>query len=121
MTWPARTWALLAHLGSFVAAYLALGFLAPLVVLLVRGERSAFVQRHARESLNFQLTSLLVAVGGAVVGGLLTLVTLGLALLVLAPVAVAWVVFYVVVVLVASRRAYDGRDYRYPLTLRLLR
>lgn len=111
---------MVAHLGSFLAAYLALGFLAPLAVLFTRGKQSPFVERHARESLNFQLTTLIVAVGGGAVGAVLTLVTLGLAALVLVPLAVAWLVYYVVAVAVASRRAYDGREYRYPVTLRLL-
>jgi len=39
-----RLWAMLAHLLSFVAAYLFLGFVAPLIVLLVFGPRSAFVR-----------------------------------------------------------------------------
>ena len=57
-----RLWAMLAHLLSFVAAYLFLGFVAPLIVLLVFGPRSAFVRAHAVESLNFNLTWLLYGI-----------------------------------------------------------
>jgi uncharacterized Tic20 family protein len=42
-----RTWALAAHVGSFLAAYLALGFLCPLIVLLAKGNASRFVRYHA--------------------------------------------------------------------------
>ena len=51
-----RLWGMLAHLLSFVAAYIALGFVAPLVVLLVFGPRSAYVRAQAVESLNFNLS-----------------------------------------------------------------
>ena len=36
------------------------------------------------------------------------------------PVALAWVVFYLVVVILAGVRAAAGNDYRYPLTWRLV-
>ena len=82
-----RNWAMAAHLGAFVAAYVALGLLAPLLVLLVKGGESPFVRRHSVESLNFQITTLLLLVIAVV----LALVTFGLGLIVIIPVAVAWV------------------------------
>ena len=62
---------MLAHLLSFVAAYLFLGFVAPLIVLLVFGPRSAYVRAHAVESLNFNLTWLLYAIVGVALAFLL--------------------------------------------------
>ena len=106
-----RLWGMLAHLLSFVAAYIALGFVAPLVVLLVFGPRSAFVRAQAVESLNFNLSWLLYAIVSAillVVGiGLLLLIALGIA--------------YVVLVVIASVRANNGQSFRYPLTIRFIR
>ncbi|MGQ0575003.1 MAG: DUF4870 domain-containing protein [Pseudonocardia sp.] len=107
-----RNWAMAAHAGSFLAAYVALGLLAPLVVLLVKGKDSAYVRRHAVESLNFQITALLVAI----VGGLLTLLTIGLFGFVL----LGYVAFYLVVVILATVRASSGEEFRYPLILRLV-
>ena len=108
-----RTWALAAHVGTFVAAWFALGFLCPLVVMLVKGDRvtgSPFVRRHAVESLNFQLSVLLYAVVSfvlVIVGiGILMLLVLGIAVLVL--------------VVLATVRASQGEDYRYPLTIRFV-
>lgn len=105
-------WALSAHIGSLVAAWFALGLLAPLAVLLLRGGSSAFVRRHAVESLNFQISLLIYIIAGVV----LVVVTLGLGLLVVVPLAVA----ALVVVILATMRASRGQDYRYPLTLRLV-
>jgi uncharacterized protein len=106
-----RLWAMLAHLLSFVAAYVALGFVAPLIVLLVFGPRSAFVRANAVESLNFNLTWLLYAVVGVIliflVVGIFILIALGLA--------------YLVLIIIASVRANNGEFFRYPLTIRFIR
>lgn len=105
-----RNWAVAAHVGSFLAAYVALGLIAPLIVLLIKGNASAFVRRHAVESLNFQITTLLVVV----VGLILTLVVVGLVVIGL------WLLYYLVVVIIATVAASRGEDFRYPLTLRLV-
>jgi uncharacterized Tic20 family protein len=106
-----RNWAVAAHLGSFVAAYVALGFLAPLAVLMLAGRRSAFVRRHAVEALNFNLSVLLYAAISAV----LVLVVIGI------PMLVAVGLLYVVAVLFGAAAASRGEDYRYPLTIRFVR
>jgi uncharacterized protein len=106
-----RLWAMLAHLLSFVAAYVALGFVAPLVVLLVFGPRSAYVRAHAVESLNFNLSWLLYAV----IAGILLIIGIGLLILIALGIA------YVVLVVIASIRANNGEFFRYPLTIRFVR
>jgi uncharacterized Tic20 family protein len=105
-----RLWGMLAHLLSFVAAYLALGFVAPLVVLLVFGPRSAYVRAHAVESLNFNLSWLLYAV----VGGILLIIGIGVLILIALGIA------YVVLVIIASVQANNGQFFRYPLTIRFI-
>ena len=106
-----RLWAMLAHLLSFVAAYIALGFLAPLTVLLLFGPRSAYVRAHAVESLNFNLSWLLYAIVGVL------LIFIGIGILILIALGIA----YVVLIVVASIRANNGVFYRYPLTIRFVR
>jgi uncharacterized Tic20 family protein len=106
-----RLWAMLSHLLSFVAAYLFLGFVAPLIIMLVFGPRSAFVRANAVESLNFNLTWLLYGIIGVILAllliGFLILIALGIA--------------YLVLVIIASVRANNGEVYRYPLTIRFVR
>ena len=106
-----RLWATLAHLLSFVAAYIALGFLAPLIVLLLFGSRSGYVRAHAVESLNFNLSWLLYAIVGAL------LIFIGIGILILIALGIA----YVILIVVASIRANNGVFYRYPLTIRFVR
>lgn len=114
-----RTWALLAHIGSLVAAWLALGFFAPLVVMLVKSDRP-FVRRHAVESLNFQISLLIYSLVAAVVGFLLVVVTLGVGLFVVVPVAVVLGLLVLALIILATVKASNGEDYRYPLTIRLI-
>ncbi|MBD0293151.1 MAG: DUF4870 domain-containing protein [Jiangellaceae bacterium] len=100
-----------AHLSAFLAAYIALGFLGPLVVLLVRGERSPFVRQHAVEALNFNLTVLIYVaiciVLAFVLIGLLLFIPLG--------------ILYLIAVIMGAMRASAGQPYRYPLTIRFVK
>jgi uncharacterized Tic20 family protein len=105
-----RNWAVAAHLSGFVAAYLALGFLGPLVVLLASGPRSAFVRRHAVEALNFNLSVLLYAI----VSGVLVLVLIGF------PMLVALALLYLVTTIQGALAASRGQEFRYPLTIRFV-
>ena len=111
-----RLWGAAAHVGSLVAAWFALGVIGPLVVLILKGNESAFIRRHAVESLNFQI-SLLIYSAAAL---LFSIVTIGLGLIIVIPVGIAAVVAALVFLIQASIRAANGEDYRYPLTLRFV-
>jgi uncharacterized protein len=106
-----RTWAGAAHWGAFLAGLVAgLAVLAPLIVLVVKGDESPFVRRHAVESLNFQISALVYGIMSAV----LCLVLVGFVML------LALAVLWIVTVISASVAASNGREYRYPLTMRLV-
>ena len=106
-----RTWAGAAHWSALVAALLGgLSFLGPLLVLLIQGNKSPYVRRHAVESLNFQLSLLIYALVSAV----LILVLVGLFLLVV--VGLMWLIFPIL----ATIKAANGEEYRYPLTIRMV-
>jgi len=100
-----RTWALLAHALSLVGS-----FVAPLVIWLVKKEESRFVADHALESLNFQIT---VGIAGFIaaaltcVGGFFLLPVIA--------------VYALVMVILATLKASEGKSYQYPLTLRLVK
>ena len=105
-----RNWAMAAHLGSFLAAWFALGLLAPLAVLLIKGNGSPFVRRHAIESLNFQINALVYTV-------LFVISMLFLIGFVLLPL---YGLFYLIYVILGGIRASQGSDFRYPLTIRFI-
>ncbi len=86
------------------------GIIGPLVMWLVQKDKSAYVDYHGKEALNFQIT---VAIATACcLATFFLIVPLGLALLV----TIAGFVFSVI----GALKARDGIYYRYPLTLRLL-
>ena len=100
-----NTWCGLAHLGGIV-----LGFLAPLIVMLTKGNESPRVRAQAVEALNFQISVTLYAI----VAGVLAFVLVGFLLL------AALAAFQLVLMVIASVHASQGDVYRYPLTIRLI-
>lgn len=99
-------WSLLAHLGGIV-----LGFIAPLVVMLVKGAESPFTRYQSVEALNFQIT---VAIG-YVAASVLSFMLIGVFLF---PVLL---VVNVVFCVMAGIAANKGETYRYPFALRLVK
>lgn len=98
-----KTLALLAHIVTFVS-----NFIAPLIIYVLKKDESPFVAAHAKESLNFQLTLLLTVI-------VLFITIVGILLL--------WIVgiYALVLVIVATIRASEGKLYRYPLTIRFIK
>jgi hypothetical protein len=101
-----RTLAMLAHLLGIFS-----GFIGPLILWLVKREQGGFVEQHAKEALNFQITVLLASL----VAFLLMFVLIGIFLLPLIALG------SLILCILAAVKAYGGERYRYPLTLRLLR
>ena len=105
-----RNWAMAAHAGSLLAAWIAMGFICPLIIMLVKGEESAFIRRQAVESLNFQISLLIYLL----ISLLLFLVLIGFVLVVVVG------VFGLVMIILATVAASDGKDFRYPMTIRMV-
>ncbi|MFC4944748.1 DUF4870 domain-containing protein [Pseudonocardia sp. GCM10023141] len=105
-----RNWAVAAHIGSIITAWFALGLIAPLIVMLVKGPESVYIRRHAVESLNFQINALV----WTVIFSLLLFLLIGFVLLPL------YGAFYLVCVILGTIRAAQGQDFRYPLTVRVV-
>lgn len=110
LTAEERTWGCAAHWSALVGAWLALAFLGPLLVMLVKGNESPYVRQQAVESLNFQLSVLIYGLVSAV----LVLVLIGIVLL------LALGVFWLVLTIMGTVASSRGQVYRYPLTIRLV-
>lgn len=107
-----RTWATLAHLSAYAGHFFPFGhILAPLAIWLFKRDTSAFVDDQAKEALNAQISVTIYAI----VAGVLCFVLIGFVLL--AALWVADLVFVIRAALVAS----EGRAYRYPCILRLVK
>lgn len=110
MTSPVRTEDKLLALGAHLSWVVALPLLVPFVLYLVKRD-DPFVRHHAAEALNFHLTLLLYSAISVV----LLLVLIGFVLL------AALGVLVVVCSVLACVAVADGRSYRYPLTLHMVR
>jgi len=119
-----KIWAMLSHLLAMVGGMASghcLGFLAPLIILLTKGKENAFVQDQARESLNFQITLLIVGLIVGAVSLLVALVTCGVGFVILLPVLFLSSLVVWGLMIYASIQAYNGISYRYPVNFRLVK
>ena len=124
LTAEERNWAMAAHLcgllwlvGGTGLIFVPFGglvlftMLGPLIIWLTKGQSMPFVAEQAKESLNFQITvfllGLLFLVMALVLIGFLFLWILGLVNLIL--------------VIIAAVQVSDGKPYRYPFCLRLVK
>jgi uncharacterized Tic20 family protein len=107
----ARTWGMLAHALTFLGYLGGIAHVVPaLIVYLAKKDEHEFIADQARESLNFQITLLPVLI----VTWVLCFICIGWLIL-------PWVYLYqLVMVIVASIQANDGKRFRYPLTMRLV-
>ena len=102
-----KLWATFCHLG----AILGLSFLAPLIIYLVQKDKSPFIACHARESLNFQISFLILTCACIILMWLFVpfFVLMAASILVL------------VVGILASIRAYEGGFMALPFTIRFIK
>ncbi|HEY6975701.1 MAG TPA: DUF4870 domain-containing protein [Chitinophagaceae bacterium] len=98
-----KTMAVLSHILTLVAP-----ILAPLIIYLVKKNESKFVEWHARESLNFQITVAIIII-------ILFITIIGI--------FIAWIVGIIslVLVIIATIRASEGKLYKYPFSIRLIK
>ena len=114
------TWGGVAHWSALVAAFVAMAFLGPLIVFLIKGNDSAYVRAQSAESLNFQMSMLIYGVVGGIVGVLVSILTLGLGLIVFIPLILVFGVLWLVFTIIGSVKSVNGEMYRYPLTIRMV-
>ena len=101
-----------AHLSALAGFVVPFGnVIGPLVIWQIFKERSAFVDVHGKESVNFQITISIAYL----VSIILIFVLIGVALL--AVLGIASVVLFVI----AAVKANNGEYYQYPLTIRFIK
>ncbi|HTF12659.1 MAG TPA: DUF4870 domain-containing protein [Asanoa sp.] len=109
-----KTWALVAHLGGAALAFFSagtLGWIAPLVSLLAKGNTSPTVRAHAVAALNFQIVWAIVAV----IGWATACLVIGF---IIFPIATLIAVIFGII---AGVKANEGQLYRYPLSVSIIK
>ena len=106
-----KTMAMFCHLSGLVGYIIPFGnIIAPLIIWQMKKESSAYIDYHGKEALNFQIALTIYIV----VAVLLMMVLIGF---VLAPVIG---IGGLVLMIMASIKAKDGENYRYPFIFRLI-
>ena len=108
-----RTWNVLCHATALAGFFVPLAghILGPLIVWLAKRNDSPEIDEHGKESLNFQISMLIYNV----IAGVLCLVLIGFVILAILH------ILNLVLVIIASIQASEGKFYRYPLAIRLIK
>ena len=107
-----RIWNVLCHATALAGFFVpwAGHVLGPLIIWLAKRSDSPEIDAHGKESLNFQISMLIYNI----VAGVLCLVLVGFVILGILH------ILNLVLVIVASIQASEGKFYRYPITIRFL-
>ena len=108
-----RTWNVLCHATALAGFFVpwAGHILGPLIVWLAKRNDSPEIDEYGKESLNFQISMLIYNV----IAGFLCLVLIGFIILAILH------ILNLVLVIVASIQTSEGKFYRYPMTIRLIK
>lgn len=102
----AKNWAALFHLsGLFIL------FLPPLLIWILKKDEIPELREHAKAVFNFQLSMIIFLF----CGGFLVLVIVGL------PILIFLGIYSTVIILLNTVKVAQGREYRYPLSLQLIK
>ena len=113
-----KTMGLVAHLSALVA-------IGPLIVWLLNKDKpeKSFVMRHALEALNFVITMWILVIGVFIVSTILGFIPIlgWIVALILGLAMMAVGLGALVLVILAAVKANGGEEYRYPVSLRLIK
>jgi uncharacterized Tic20 family protein len=106
-----RNWAVAAELAGFAKYLIPFGNIAlTFFVWLMKRDESSFVELHAREAMNFQISMTLYLI----LGWVLSWILIGYLLVALL------MAFDLIAVIMGALRASRGELYRYPASIRLI-
>jgi len=108
-----RTWNVVCHASALIGFFVpwAGHILGPLIVWLAKRGDSPEIDANGKESLNFQISMLIYNL----IAGILCLILIGFVILFILH------ILNLVLVIVASIQASEGKFYRYPITIRLIK
>lgn len=107
-----KTLALLSHIGTLAGGVVPFGnIILPLVLWLTQKDKSDYVAYHSKESLNFQITMMIIYIASAI----LIFVVVGI------PLLIAAAIFGIVVTIIATIKASNGEPYQYPINFRFVK
>jgi hypothetical protein len=114
-------WATFCHLSALAGYLLPLTYpfscvllgnlIGPLLIWLLKKDLSPSVDQHGKEALNFQISISIYALAASA----LIVVLIGI------PLLIGLAIFNFIMIIVAAVKCKNGREFRYPLNLHLLK
>jgi hypothetical protein len=107
-----RTWAMAAHISAVAGFVFPFGnVIGPLLIWILKKEEFPFVDDQGKEALNFQISITIYILISVV----LIFILIGI------PALIIIAIFALIMTIIGAINAYDGKKYRYPLTIRLIK
>lgn len=108
-----RFWAVLVHAIALIGFFVPVAghIVGPLVIWLAKRDDSPELDAHGKESVNFQISMLIYNV----IAGILCVVLIGVPILILLH------FLNIIFVIIAAIQASDGKLFRYPISIRLIK
>ncbi|MPQ45807.1 DUF4870 domain-containing protein [Marinifilum sp. N1E240] len=107
-----RNWAMFCHLAAFSGVIIPFGHIVgPLILWSMKKDHSALVDREGKKSLNFQISMTIYLFISAI------LVIVGIGILLLIALGLLNLVFVVMAIV----KTLNGEDYKYPLSLEIIK
>lgn len=119
-----NNWAGGVHVAAFILAVFTSwsagvgGMVAALIVWLMKKDESPFIRKHAAEAFNFNFNFSMFLYTIATV--VFIVMTLGIGVLVIWPVWIVLALVWLWCTIKAAIAGFDGREYRYPISFRLM-
>jgi uncharacterized Tic20 family protein len=106
-----RMWAMFCHLSGLAGYVFPFGnIIAPLVIWILKKEEFPLVNDQGKEAINFQISMTIYIIAAII----LIFLIIGIPLLIILG------LFDLLMIIIASIKANEGVEYRYPLTIRFL-
>lgn len=108
-----RNWCVLVHAIALIGFFVPLAghIVGPLVIWLTKRNESPELDAHGKEAVNFQISMLIYSA----IAALLCIVLIGI------PILIILHILNPICVIIAAIQASDGKLFRYPLTIRLIK
>ena len=106
-----KTWGMLCHISTFCGMIIPLGnILAPLIIWLIKKEDLPFVADQGKEVLNFQISMVIYFI----IAIILCFLLIGI------PILIGLFIFDIIITIIATINANEGKYYRYPITIHFI-
>jgi len=106
-----RMWAMFCHLSALSGFVIPFGnVIAPLIIWILKKEEYPLVNDQGKEAINFQISMTIYIIASVI----LIIIVIGIPLLIMLG------LFELIVIVIASIKANEGVNYRYPFTIRFL-